>query len=203
MLQCGARGVMGKSKLAISCLVLVLGIFYFWAQRGNVDLKIGDVIFRVPSSAIVSGSSTRSTNGGLDNTEGAFLEFPNGPYYGKWGILLQSNRERKAKGFPPSFDASSSVMGAAEAFKKTTFGWYQCGESCGRETWYFRRAPTPEDSVFSVNSIVCHETEICELLFAYRDVDVTVSLQKNNIENASQVMEQVSTMLAAFTNVGD
>ncbi|WP_432379138.1 hypothetical protein [Duganella sp. P38] len=69
-------------------------------------MKIASVTFRVPNPAIISASSLRATSSALDSTQGAFLEFPNGPYYGKWGIYLQSSAERRANGFPPPFDAA-------------------------------------------------------------------------------------------------
>ncbi|MNY61443.1 hypothetical protein D3C86_1981220 [compost metagenome] len=83
----------------------------------------------------------------------------------------------------------------------TAFGWYECTGSCGRDTWYFRRSPVAEDSVYSVNSIVCHKTGICELLFAYRDVDVSVTLQQSKIDEASKNLEQAVALLSSFAVV--
>lgn len=188
---------MGKIKVvALSFVLIALGL-YFWSQR-IVDLKIAGVLFRVPNPAIVSASAMRRSSGDLDSTQGAFLELPNGPYFGKWGIQLQSSRERKAKGFPSPFDGMVDAQRATDALKSTNFGWYQCTESCGRGTWYFKSVPVPGDSVYSVNSIICHETEICELLFTYRDVDVIVSLQRSKIEDAPKVMEQAVAILSSF-----
>lgn len=192
---------MGKSKVIVLCFALGAAAFYFWSQR-IVDLKIAGITFRVPNPAIVSASAMRGTSGELDSTQGAFLELPNGPYYGKWGILLQSSKERKAKGFPSPFDVMVDGGRSAEALKKTGFGWYHCTESCGRDTWYFRRAPVEDDSVYSANAIVCHQTEICELIFAYHDVDVTVSIQRNKVEEATKIMEQAVALLSSLAIVG-
>jgi len=194
---------MGKSKFVVLCSILLasLAFFYLWSQR-SVSFNIAGVTFRVPNPAIASASALRSSRGDLDSTQGAFLELPNGPYYGKWGILLQSSNERKAAGFPSPFDVMVAGGKSANALEKTAFGWYKCAESCGRDTWYFRRAPLADDSVYSVNSIVCHKTEICELLFAYRDVDVSVSLQQDKVEDASKAMEQAVALLSAFTVAG-
>lgn len=194
---------MGKSKIVFLCSILLVTVafFYLWSQR-FVYLKIAGVTFRVPNPAIASASATRSSSGDLDSAQGAFLELPNGPYHGKWGVLLQSSKERKAAGFPSPFDAMVVGGKSASALEKTAFGWHKCVESCGRDTWYFRRPPLADDSVYSVNSIVCHKTEICELLFAYRDVDVSVSLQQDKVENASKSMEQATALLSSFTVAG-
>lgn len=192
---------MGKSKVIVLCFILIVTSLYFWSRR-IVDLEIAGVTFSVPKTAIVSASAARGSSGALDSTEGVFLELPNGPYYGKWGILLQSSKERKAKGFPSPFDSMFVGKSAADALKKTAFGWYQCMESCGRDIWYFRSIPLAEDSIYSVNSIVCHKTEICELLFAYQDVDVSISLQQGKIEKASKVMGQALALLSSFAVKG-
>jgi hypothetical protein len=202
MLQCGVRDVMGKSKIIVlsSILLAAVAVFFLWSQR-FVDLKIAGVTFRVPNPAIVSASAMRSSSGDLDGTQGAFLDLPNGPYYGKWAILLQSSKERKAKGFPSPFDAVAGGKSKG-ALEKTAFGWCKCAESCGRDTWYFSRAPLADDSVYSVSSIVCHKTEICELLFSYGDVDVSVSLQQSKVADGSKAMEQAVALLSSFAVAG-
>lgn len=200
ILLCGVRDVMGESKIVALFFVLTAASLYLWSQRRIIDLTIADVTFHVPNSAIVSASAIRGTSGDLDSTQGAFLELPAGPYYGKWGILLQSSKERKAKGFPLPFATMDHSERAADVLKKTKFGWYQCTE-CGKDTWYFRRAPVADDSIYSVNSIVCHKTEICELFFSYQNVDVTVSLPQSDIENAPKSMEQAVTLLSSLSSV--
>jgi hypothetical protein len=190
---------MSKSKFGLFFLLLALGgtFAHFWSQR-NVDLKIASVTFRVPNPAIISASSLRATSGALDSTQGAFLEIPNGPHYGKWGVLLQSSAERRANGFPSPFDAAVAEGTVGTALQLTSFGWYRCTELCGRDVWYFRRKPTRDDSTYSVGSIICHETEICDLFFAYRDVDVQVSLQQSQIKNAPANLKQAAELIASL-----
>lgn len=190
---------MSKSKVGVFCLLLALGLAfaYLWSQR-MVDLKIAGVTFRVPNPSIISASSLRATGGALDSTQGAALEIPNGPYFGKWGVLLQSSAERRANGFPLPFYTTLAEGTVESALQLTSFGWYRCMESCGRGVWYFRRMPTRDDSTYSVGSIICDETEICHLFFSYRDVDVQVSLQQNKIENAPANLEQAAELIASF-----
>ena len=194
---------MSKRKVSLLFLILVLGItfLYIWSQR-IVDLQIAGVTFRVPNPAIVSASSLRANNGVLDSTQGAFLEISNGPYFEKWGILLQSSAERRTNGFPLPFDARVTGGTMESALQMTSFGWYKCIDSCGRDIWYFRRMPIRDDSTHSVGSIICHETEICHMYFSYRDVDVQVSLQKNKIENASANLEQAVKLVASLEVTG-
>ena len=191
---------MGKSRIAVLCISFVALAVYLWHQR-FVDVEIAGIKFRVPNPTVVSASSMRKTSGGLDSTHGVFLELPNGPYYGRWGILLEPSDQRKAKGFPSPFDAMVVEEKSTYALTLTASGWYRCAESCGRDVWYFRRKPMADDSIYSVQSVVCHKTEICELLFAYRGVDVTVSLQQNKIEDASKVVEEAIAILSSYTVV--
>lgn len=200
MRLCGVRDVMGKNKIAIF-LVVVFASFFTWIKLKPIELKIASVTFKVPHSSVVSASATRGSSGDLDNTEGAFLALPNGPYHGKWGIFLQSSKERKGKEFPSPFDnlVVKNNLDFKDVFKKNSSGWYECIESCGKNVWYFKKIPTNGDSVYSVKSVVCHETRICELLFVYQDVDVSVSLQQNDIEKSSEILEQAAAMLASLT----
>lgn len=190
---------MSKRKLGVCFILLALGatLAHFWSQR-NVDLKIASVTFRVPNSAIISASSLGATSGALDSTQGAFLEIPNGPYYGKWGVQLQSSAERRANGFPSPFNVMVAEGKIGPALQPTSFGWYRCIELCGRDVWYLRRMPTRDDSIYSLGSIVCHETEICHLFFSYRDVDVQVSLQQSQIENAPANLKQAGALIASL-----
>ena len=193
------RRAMSKNKVGVFFLLLALGstLAHFWSQR-NVDLKIASVTFRFPNPAIVSASSLRAISGALDSTHGAFLEIPNGPYYGKWGVLLQSSAERRANGFPSPFDVTVAEGTVGSALQLTSFGWYSCTELCGRDVWHFRRKPTRDDSTYSVGSIICHETEICHLFFSYRDVDVQISLQQSQIENAPANLKQAAELIASL-----
>ncbi|MBA5635509.1 hypothetical protein H3H37_00300 [Duganella sp. LX20W] len=190
---------MSKSKAGVFCLLFALGVTFahLWSQR-NVDLKIASTTFRVPNPAIISASSLRATSGALDNTQGAFLEISNGPYFGKWGVLLQSSAERRANGFPSPFDTAIAEGTVETALQLTSFGWYRCMELCGRDVWYFSRKPTRDDSTYSVGSIVCNETEICHLFFSYRDVDVQISLQQRQIENAPANLKQAAELIASL-----
>lgn len=190
---------MSKNKVGVFFLLLALGgtLAHFWSQR-NVDLKIASVTFRFPNPAIVSASSLRAISGALDSTQGAFLEIPNGPYYGKWGVQLQSSAERRANGFPSPFDVTVAEGTVGSALQLTSFGWYRCTELCGRDVWYFQRKPTRDDSTYSVGSIICHETEICHLFFSYRDVDVQISLQQSQIENAPANLKQAAELIASL-----
>lgn len=190
---------MSKSKGGMVFLLLVLGgtLSHLWSQR-NEDLKIASVTFRLPKPVIISASSLRATNGVLDSTQGAFLEFPNGPYYGKWGISLQSSAQRRANGFPLPFNTAIAEGVVGAALQVTSFGWYRCSDLCGRDIWYFRREPTRHDSTYSVGSIICHETEICHLFLSYRDVDVQVSLQQSQIENAPVNLKQAGELIASL-----
>ena len=190
---------MKKAKVGVWILTLTLVIagLYFWSLR-IVELKIAGVIFQVPNKNIISASALRMTSGELDNNQGAFLEFPNGPYFGKWGILLQSSADRNANGFPSPFEVLVSEGRAESVLKMTSFGWYQCDESCGRGIWYFRKVPARDDSTYSLGSVICHETEICKLFFSYRDVDVEVSLRQSQIENVSQDLQKATALVSSL-----
>lgn len=190
-----------KVGVSFFALVLLIAGSYFWSQR-MVELKIAGVTFRIPNPQIIIASDVGRDAAPLDNTEGAFLEIPNGPYFGKWGIFLQSSMERKGKGFPSPFDAMVDEGDTANALKMTQFGWYQCIDSCGRNNWYFRKIPAKNDSVYSIGSIICYETEICHLYFSYRDVDVKVSLQHSKIENAGEVMQQAAILVSSLAVAG-
>lgn len=190
---------MRKGKVGgwILTFALVIAGLYFWSLR-IVDLKISGVTFQVPSQNIISASALRMTSDELDNNQGAFLEFPNGPYFGKWGILLQSSADRKVNGFPSPFKILVSEGRAESVLKMTSFGWYQCDESCGSGTWYFRKVPARDDSTYSLGSVICNETEICKLFFSYRGVDVQVSLRQSQIENASQDLQKATALVSSL-----
>jgi hypothetical protein len=183
------------SIVVVFCLIAV----YYWYASRIVSVQIASVTFHVPNSSIVSTSYAEDFDRGLDRNQGAFLQFPEGPYHGNWGIFLQSSSERKAGGFPAQIAAALTTIAGAGAFLEGTqmpFGWYKCHEKCVGSNWYFRRVPILGDSIYSVESMVCYDTGFCELFFAYRDVDVAISIQPDQIDRVPDVIKQASSKLS-------
>lgn len=106
---------------------------------------------------------------------------------GDWGILLQSSHERHADGMPPVL--RERLRRSDLQFKKTSFGWLECGAICGRETWYFQRQPLFNESRYAVVSVTCQETNICKLAFSYKDMDVEVTLDRASIADVPQILQ--------------
>jgi hypothetical protein len=169
----------------ISAVVIGIALMLLWHYR-EVDIRIVGVTLAVPARTIVamSGKNDRSD---LDKTEGAMLALPDGPYFGEWGILLQSSHERHADGMPPVL--RESLRRSDLQLKKTSFGWLECGAICGRETWYFQRQPLFNESRYAVVSVTCQETNICKLAFSYKDMDVEVTLDRASIADVPQILQ--------------
>jgi hypothetical protein len=183
-----------KNKFLIGTAILLVIAFYAWSKR-TVDVEIADVSFRFPAQAVISSTGTEAT-GGLDRNPGAFVALPNGPYHGKWGLLLQSNKDRHGDGMPSGFKEMLSKGDLH--FSKTPFGWLNCDANCGRDTWFFHRLPNKADSTYSVGTVICFDTDICKLFLSYRDVDVQVSLERQRVNEASMVMNQVVGLLRKY-----
>lgn len=182
-----------KSKVFSITLLLVM-VFYTWSKR-SVDVEIAGITFRFPAHAVVSLTGTEVTNG-MDRNQGAFVALPNGPYHGKWGLLLQAGKDRHGDGMPSGL--KDMLSKGDVKFSKTPFGWLNCDASCGREMWLFHRLPDNADSTYSVGTVICFDTGICKLFLSYGDVDVQVSLERSRVSEASAVVNEVVGLLGKY-----
>lgn len=180
-----------KSKFMLGLVLFFALIFFVWTKR-TVEIKIASVVFKIPAHAIINVDTIQSTIG-LDKNQGIAIDLPNGPYFGHWGLLLQSSKERRGNGIPLSL--YEALKRNEIALKKSSFGWLECGNFCEQENWYFERPPQLNDSVYSVGTLICHETDICKINFSYRDVDVQVSIERKDINDASNILKNAMTLL--------
>jgi hypothetical protein len=174
---------------------LVLGVAsYAWLNR-SVGIEIADARFSFPASALMSSTAGGPADG-LDQSSGAFVVLPDGPYHGQWGLLLQSSKDRRGDGMPSGF---KEALGSGDLhFSKTSFGWLDCDGRCEQGRWYFQRMPSHTDSTYSVGTVLCSETDICHLFMSYRHVDVQVSLERRRVGEASEVLTQVAGLLGKY-----
>lgn len=183
-----------KNKILLGLAILIGIAIFAWSKR-DVYVGIAGVTFRFPNQAVVSVNTTVPLDG-LDTTQGAFIELPNGPYFGSWGLLLQSSKERGANGM--SEGLIDALRRGDLRLNRTPFGWYECGRICGREDWYFQRIPDRDSSIYSIGTLICHDTGICKLNFAYRDVDVQVSVSRQQIDSVSEVKQKAVVLLQKY-----
>lgn len=182
-----------KSKLlACGMLLLLVVAFYAWSKR-SINVEIAGVSFKFPAQVVVSSGEAVE---GLDRNSGAFVVLPNGPSHGNWGLLLQSSKDRGGDGMPPGL--KENLGKGDQHFSKTPFGWFACDGNCGREAWFFHRVPNKADSTYSVGTVVCFDTDICNLFLSYKEVDVQVSVERQKVSEASEVMRQVPGLLGQY-----
>ena len=189
-----------RTKLLIIGTLLFAATSYAWTDR-DVDITIAGVSFRFPAQAVISSQSIGVRSNELDRNEGAFIVLPGGPYHGKWGILLQSSRDRAGDGVPSA--VKMALNSGDNVFTPTSFGWFACDTKCGRGKWFFRRIPNGTDSTDSVGTVLCYKTNICKLSLSYGAVDVQVSMQLERVSQASEVMRQVGEVLRNHDNAKD
>jgi len=183
-----------KNKILLGLAILIGIAIFAWSKR-DVYVGIAGVTFRFPNQAVVSVNTTVPLDG-LDTTQGAFIELPNGHYFGSWGLLLQSSKERGANGM--SEGLIDALRRGDLRLNRTPFGWYEWGRICGREDWYFQRIPDRDSSIYSIGTLICHDTGICKLNFAYRDVDVQVSVSRQQIDSVSEVKQKAIVLLQKY-----